>query len=282
VISPDQQEYIRRKAYIPEHVTPLMVGVSGGEPFLADDYLLFRKDDWLIFIGYPLEKPFEEESFAAALERARKDFRPSRASFIAPALPAALLRTGGERETDEYYRLDLQNFEIRNDLKRALDKAGRVLTVERSRGMSPEHLDLTREFLQQEKVSPRVRELYLRMPEYLPYSPTSFVLNARDPDKRLSAFYVVELGALQFATYVAGCFSRQNYVPHASDLLFYEMVRLAEEHRKDYLHLGLGVSEGIRRFKKKWGGFPFLRYEYGEWRGRAKGFLSFLDAFQGR
>jgi hypothetical protein len=282
MISPEEQEYVRRKAYVPEHVIPLMVGVSGGEPFLTEDYLFFHKNDWVIFIGYPLENAFREESFLAALERTRTHFRPSCTSFIAPALPSALPQNEGDRETDEYYRLDLKNFGVGKELKRGLAKSSRALTVERARAMSPQHLTLTREFLKREKVSPRVRELYLRMPQYLAYSPTSLILNALDEKKRLSAFYVVELGALQFATYVVGCFSRENYVPHASDFLFKEMVRLAEEHHKDYVHLGLGVNEGIRRFKRKWGGVPFLRYEFAEWSSPSKGLLSWLDAFQGR
>ncbi len=282
MISPDEQEYIRKKAYVPEHVIALMAGVSGGEPFLTEDYLFFRNNDRVIFIGYPMENRFRENSFVAALERTRREFHPASTSFIAPSFPAGLPRNEIDRETDEYYRLDLKNFEVRKDLRRALAGASRSLTVERARTMSPEHLALTREFLQEGKTAPRVRELYLRMPRYLACSSTSFVLNALDANKRLSAFYVVELGALQFATYVVGCFSRENYIPHASDLLFHEMVRLAAEHRKDYIHLGLGVNEGIRRFKRKWGGVPFLRYESGEWSGPSKALFSWLDAFQGR
>jgi hypothetical protein len=33
-----------------------------------------------------------------------------------------------------------------------------------------------------------------------------------------------------------------------------------------FLHLGLGVNAGIRRFKEKWGGAPTLAYEFCEWR----------------
>lgn len=102
------------------------------------------------------------------------------------------------------------------------------------------------------------------MPEYVAHSPTAIVLNARDKKNLLSAYYVVEMAAKDFATYVVGCFSRTNYVAHASDALFYEMINLAKENRKSYIHLGLGVNEGIRRFKRKWGGFPFLKYESGQ------------------
>lgn len=42
------------------------------------------------------------------------------------------------------------------------------------------------------------------------------------------------------------------------------MINLAREYGKGYINLGLGVNEGIRRFKEKWGGIPFLRYEFYE------------------
>jgi hypothetical protein len=39
------------------------------------------------------------------------------------------------------------------------------------------------------------------------------------------------------------------------------MVEMSVEYGKKYVHLGLGVNEGIRRFKMKWGGVPTRRYE---------------------
>ena len=49
-------------------------------------------------------------------------------------------------------------------------------------------------------------------------------------------------------------------MPGASDLLFHEMVNLARAEGKMAVNLGLGVDAGIRRFKEKWGGEPFLDY----------------------
>jgi hypothetical protein len=60
---------------------------------------------------------------------------------------------------------------------------------------------------------------------------------------------------------VVGCHSKKNYTPGASDLLCYEMIKMSQEYGKRYIHLGLGVNEGIIRFKKKWGGRPTIRYE---------------------
>jgi hypothetical protein len=50
----------------------------------------------------------------------------------------------------------------------------------------------------------------------------------------------------------------------ASDLLLFELINLSLEHEKSYIHLGLGVNAGIRRFKVKWGAVPTRRYEMGE------------------
>jgi hypothetical protein len=39
------------------------------------------------------------------------------------------------------------------------------------------------------------------------------------------------------------------------------MIEMSKQYGKHYIHLGLGVNEGIRGFKKKWGGTPTRRYE---------------------
>jgi len=38
------------------------------------------------------------------------------------------------------------------------------------------------------------------------------------------------------------------------------MVNLAQSEGKKTINLGLGINKGIRQFKEKWGGVPFLPY----------------------
>ena len=282
MISPRDEEYVRQKAYLPEHIVPLMTGLSGAEPFLREGHLFFVKEDGMIFIGYPLEGEFREEIFTRLLEKGQGEFHPAAIWFIAPRIPKSLQDRVRQREADDYYRLDLPLLTVKRSLARPVEKAGRLLRVEKDRAWSREHAALTREFLEKENLNPRVRELYMRMDRLLAHSGTSLVLSARDSRGLLSAFFVIEMGAQKFATYVVGCYSQSHYAPHASDLLFHEMIGLARENQKDYIHLGLGVSEGIRRFKRKWGGFPFLRYEFGEISNQPMGPLSWLQALQNR
>ena len=59
-------------------------------------------------------------------------------------------------------------------------------------------------------------------------------------------------------------------------------MRLTREQGKGVIHLGLGVNKGIRRFKEKWGGIPFLNYEFCEHRRGAGRIASVLRVLEGK
>ena len=261
MITAEEEEYILTKAYIPEHVVGLMTRVSGGEPYLVESYFCLRKNDWLILVGYPLQRDFVIHEFEPIFDKVVKKFRPSHVSLIAPEFPQSLAASCQERESDHYYTLDIQNTEIKRGLWRVVDRAMEHLTVERSTNMGEAHHELTVEFIERAKPPSRITELLFKMPGYVGRVSNAVVLNAWDKSKNLAAFYVVDLAAKDFSTYVIGCHSKKTYVPYASDLLFFEMIKMSRECGKHYIHLGLGVNKGIRQFKTKWGGIPTRPYE---------------------
>ncbi len=282
MITPEEEGYVLERAYVPEHITNLMVPISKGEPFLKEDHLGFVKDNWLIFVGYPLDGNVSQVRSERVLKQAVETFRPEVLWFIGPEILPSLLDSCKERETDRYYTLDIEQTKLKPSLQRMADKASKELAVERSRSFSKEHEALTAELLKREKLLPRVRELYRAMPDYVAHSSSACTLNARDKNGKLCAFFVVELGAKNFSTYVLGSHSKKHYVPHASDLLFLEMIKLTREHGKHTLHLGLGVNEGIRRFKEKWGGIPYLNYEFCECYYGTTRTVSLIKALEGK
>ena len=282
MITPDEEGYILERAYIPEHILNLMVPISRGEPFLKEEHLGFVKDNWLIFVGYPLDGNVSQVRSESVLNQAVETFRPEVLWFIGPEILPSLLESCKERETDRYYTLDIEQSKLKPSLQRMADKASKELRVERSRAFSKEHEALIAELLKREKLPPRVRELYRAMPDYVSRSSSACTLDARDKNGKLSAFFVVELGARNFSTYVLGCHSKKHYVPHASDLLFLEMIKLTREHGKDTINLGLGVNAGIKRFKEKWGGIPSLNYEFCERDYGTTRTLSLIKALEGK
>lgn len=272
-----EERRILDRAYIPEHIVSLMKGLSGGEPFLIDDFLCFFKKDWLMIIGYPLDSSYLPESFEKAILKGLEEFRPVYAWFMAPAAPPLFSRLCSDRQRDDYYELDLHQGGPSEKLARIAEKALQELRVTREQQMGGEHRRLISEFTEREALSPQVRQLYLEMPKVVSQSSTTTVLSAWNRQGDLAAFYVVELAALRFAAYLIGCFSRRTTASHASDLLFYEMIRVAREQGKPSINLGLGVNEGIRRFKKKWGGAPSLPYEYCEYKSKSRWLLQLLQ-----
>lgn len=282
MISPVEEAYALARAYVPEHIVSLMALISKGDPFLIEDHLGLVKDNWLILVGYPLEKNYSPERCERILKQAVETFRPEYLWFIGPDIPPSLLDSCKERQTDQYYKFDLAQTKLKPSLQRVADKASEELIVERGRSISREHEALISELLKRVDLPARVRELYLAMPDYVGRSSSAWTLNARDKDGKLCAFYVVDLGALNFSTYLLGSYSKRHYVPHASDLLFLEMINLTREHGKNTINLGLGVNEGIRRFKEKWGGKPFLRYEFCECRYGGARKVLLIDALMGK
>ncbi len=285
MITGDQEAYVLSRAYVPEHIVSLMVLISGAEPFLINDCLCYVKGDWLIVIGYPLEGEFSEDCLGALVHEATDRFKPRSISMAAPAIPGQYLDKGTDVERDSYYRLDLTGYRPKTRLMREVNRAMQELTVEKNSDFTKEHWQLIDEFIKRDKPSGRLKELYRSMERYVSQSATAALLDTRDRRGRLSAFYVVELAATDFAVYVVGCHSKKNYVPHASDLLFYEMAKMAEESGKSHINLGLGVNDGIRRFKEKWGGRPYLKYAFCEYKTEhgspARSVKSVLDAMKG-
>jgi hypothetical protein len=264
MMTPAEEAYALDKAYVPEHMVSLMKAISEAEPFLINDHLSFAKDHWLIVVGYPLDRTFSQDRCEDIVRIHLERFQPDTLWFIGPEVPASLSDSCTERDSDQYYQLDLDHMRVKPSLLKEAEKAGRTLSVERAKEFSRDNERLVSELLKREKLPPRIKGLYQAMPRYVAQCTSAWVLNAWDPQRRLSAFFVVELAAKHFVTYMLGSHSKKHYVPHASDLLFLEMIKLAREHGKNIIHLGLGVNSGIRRFKEKWGGVPYLRYEFCE------------------
>lgn len=261
MIDAGQRRYILDRAYVSEHSPELMTIISGGEAHLFHGFIVYAGDGWVIVNGYSLEDPSCSDRLEEIVELACARFQPRYCWVMAPRLPAVFEALARERETDEYYRLDLAAFDPPRRLMREVERAAERLVVERGREMGPDHASLAGEFIGLAVPHERVQALYRAMPGFVRRSPDALVLNARNPEGRLAAYYVMDMAPANFASYIVGCHSRTVRAPHASDLLFLEMIAAARGAGKRCIDLGLGVHDGIRRFKTKWGAVVFMPYE---------------------
>jgi hypothetical protein len=253
--------FIREHAYVPEHLPGYVHAISQAEPYLLGAYLCFQIADSLMFNGYPLGPPTGSQSMLETLESATVRFKPRRVALIAPVIP----RDRGRdqiAERDQYYRLDLAQPKIDGKLRNMLRRASRELRVECPRELGEDHTRLISEFASSHPLSQEMRYIFERIPGYVSSVPTAQVFSVRDRTGRLAAFDVAEFGAGSYAFYQFNFRSRAGCVPGASDLLLQAVITAAQERGKRFLNLGLGINAGVRRFKEKWGGTPFLDYEF--------------------
>ncbi len=261
MISTGQQDYIEESAYLPEHVITYVTAISQTEPFLLNDFLVYKKKGYLIFVGYPLKEPFDESKMGRTFEEALTHFRPREIALTAPAIPP-YLSEGAHPSSDHYYRLDLSALSISQKLRNMLKRASRELAVEKGQIFSGEHRKMVDDFVRTHPVEESTRLIFQRIEDYLSSSPRTWVFNARNRKGDLVAFDIAEFGSKHYALYMFNFTSPAFYVPGASDLLLSEIIRQAKIEGKRYLNLGLGINPGVTFFKKKWGGVIFLPYAF--------------------
>ena len=255
MLTDQERKRILRHAYLPEHLPDYVEAVSGAEAFLYQNFLYFFSKKHLIFNGYPL-KP-DSDSPARVYKYLCERFQPTTVAVIAPTIWLADEQYD-EQATDSYYRLDLPLSSIDAAVAYMVRRARRDLRVSRG-NFEKQHKRIIKAFVNRHKFNRRQKYLFKHIPQFLKVSNSAVLLEARR-GKQLVAFNIVDLGSANYAFYLFSFRSDKVNAPGASDLLFNEMVNLAQAEGKKALNLGLGVNAGIRRFKEKWGGKSFLNY----------------------
>lgn len=252
---------------VPEHSIPLMTAMANGKTMTIESYQFYHGQDWLMAIAYPLSGKYSDRNFESALEKALDISGASQCHAIGAQLPISLQPYVISR--DRYYALSSEA-SLPARLKGVVKNAASRYHISESAKFSPDHRMLWNEFLDSKgsggEMSQRVRELYLRTPAALALCDGSLrLLDARNEDGSLVASLLLDYAPSFFMSYILGVHSRKISCPHAMDLLFWTMIQNARKERKRYIHLGLGVNDGILRFKLKWGAKAYLPYQMASW-----------------
>jgi hypothetical protein len=266
-----ERDLIYRYAYVPEHLHDYVQAITGAEPFLADGHLCYVRGRHLVFVGYPLGENARDTP--EAYEKACKRFRSATAAITAPRLWVRPNESDPE-SSESYYRLDLPVEPLLQGVAYMVRRARRELHVRQER-FGKDHQRLVEEFLAEHSVEEAHTEIFRNVEKYLTQCPSARLLCARKGNLP-AAFDVVDMGSRDYAFYMFNFRSTETRVPGASDLLLLEAARLARAEGRLWLNLGLGINEGVKRFKEKWGGVPFVSYASTVVRIRSRTLLSLL------
>lgn len=255
MLTKEETDLVYRQAYLPDHLPDYVAAISDAQPFLHADYLCFVHRKHLIFIGYPLGN--QTEDITSAYDSAYQRFKPTSVALIAPKIWFAP-QTYESQQPDTYYRLDLPMQSQNPAVDYMVRRAKKELKISLG-NYGKEHRRIIKEFLSSHKLTDAQKHIFQNISFYLKRSSSARLLEARK-EKVLVAFTIVDLGAADYAFYMFNFRSNLVKTPGASDLLFFEMANIAQSEGKKAINLGLGIHTGIRRFKMKWGGVPFLSH----------------------
>lgn len=261
MITSAEEDYIRRHAYLPEHLPDYVYAISMAEPYLRKEYIFYHGKGYITFIGYPLNGPPVEKDICETLDHAIERFRPQ---YVALTAPMSLMPCESciKIASDKYYRIEIANLKIDQKLRNTIRRASRELAINRERRIKDEHHRLISEFINSHSVDDDTRYIFERIPDYLTSVPTAEIFSVRDRNGKLVAFDIAEFAPEDYTFYMFNFISQDYYVPGASDLILYEVIKVSKEKGKSFINLGLGINEGVTFFKRKWKGVPFLDYEF--------------------
>ena len=262
MITENEARFVFDHACVPEHVSAYVTAVSGAKPFFSSGYLYYVRADQLTFVGYPLGEDPDGKCLQAALDRAILERKPARLAVIAGHTPSVSMRSIAQEE-DDYFRIMLLDWKMPQKVRNMIHRAAQEVNIVQEKSLGTDHGLLIASFLEKHRMSGAMRLIFEKIPEYVSSSPTAEVFSARDREGRLLAFDVAELGARHYVFYMFNLRNPGLPMPGVNDLLFHQILKKASTLGKEYVNMGLGVNKGIRFFKEKWGGRPFLAYRYG-------------------
>ena len=278
MIGPDRLSRVTAGAVVPEQVVDYVRAVSGARPRLLGDCVAYASGESLVLVGYPLRDPRDAAAMAAAVDQALALPEVRRLTVIGPARPPQAPPHSVVAE-DGYGALPVPAPAPGAKLRNLLRRAGRELTLVRGRRLDEAHTALVERYIAERRLPPGTRHIFRQIPRYLEASAGAQVASAMRADGRLAAFAVGEFAALATAFFMF-CFRDPATAPPGSaDLVLSGLLEEARDRGQTLMNMGLGVSEGIRFFKRKWGAEPFLPYVETRWEPRPAGLLSALRRF---
>jgi hypothetical protein len=275
MIGPERLARVTAAAVVPEQVVGYVSAVAGSKPRMFGSCVGYSSGAEVVLVGYPLHDPFDETAMAVAVDLALQTAGLERITVIGPVRPPQA-PARSETAEDQYYALALPEPAAGQKLKNLLRRAGRDVRLIAGRSFENDHAALVQRYLDNRPLAAGTRQIFRRLASYVETSAGSLIVSARRTDGRLAAFAVGEFASLTTAFFMF-CFRDPDLAPPGgADLTLSGLLQEARQRGQTRMNLGLGVSDGIRFFKRKWGAEPFLPYVETSWRPVAPGMLSRL------
>ncbi len=262
--------YIQAQAYTPDQLLNYVYSVSNLQSELIGAYLLHKKQSSCVLVGYNLENPSDISELDNAIKEVLRADTMQEITVLAPIRPQSAPNYAQSLEQDFYYFLDLPvkpKAKIKNMLNRAKKEAFVTQTSGQS-AWSGEHHALMLSSLKNKQLDQAQVIIMQGIEKYILSSSDCVLFSAySNKTNSLLACALADFSSFSTAFYMYAFRKEEDEnVPGVADLVLYELLKEAQQRGYNKCNLGLGINDGIRFFKEKWGAKASLAFIQTSWK----------------
>ncbi len=264
------------QALTPDQLLGYVHSVSGARSQLLGEHILHMQGEHAILVGYTPQYAHDTNSLEDAVKALSsiKDTEDiQRISVLAPVRPVCA-PTHATHTEDFYYILPFpftlrQHSNVHAMYKRAqehiyITQQGNEDTHSADAVWTSAHQELMLHYIRRPDVSKEMSAIFQRLGMYCRV-PQVRLFSAYDHiSGELLGYTVGDFSSWQTAFYMFAL--RKNTAPPGvAEALLYALIQEAEKRGYTSCNLGLGINDGIRFFKEKWGAKPTLPLIHTSW-----------------
>ncbi len=265
--------HVTLQAITPDQVLPYVQAVSSVQSFIYRDFLVHLHDNHAIVIGYALNDHWSvqkngSEHLEDTLQRLCAQEHLEHITVLAAQRPS-LAPPHALCHEDSYYflPLPLKKEEASNALcmcQRALPHID-ITQSEGEHAWTEAHQELMLSYVQRANITKEMGAIFQRLGAYCRMAPQVRLFSAHDKHSHeLLGMTLGDFSSLQTAFYMFA-FRHANALPGVSEALLLSLLQEAEQRGYTSCNLGLGIHDGIRFFKEKWGAQAALPLVESSW-----------------
>ncbi len=266
--TPQALQYISAQAMTPDQLLPYVAAVSGVQSELVGDYIIHSQDGNVVLVGYSLQDPHNIEQLNTTLEQILGKKNIFNITVLAPIRPSIAPQNAISTEQDAYWFLDLPTPPLTVKVRNMLASSGREIYTTKASGQgafSGAHQELMLNYIRSKGMSTGLCSILQRLGTYLITSPQVELFSAYSKNtNELLAYALGDFSSFSTAFYMFA-FRQENALPGAADAVLFELLSEAKALGHSKCNLGLGINDGIRFFKQKWGAKPTLPFIQTTW-----------------
>ncbi len=259
--------YANAQAITPDQLLYYVSSVSNMQSELVGDYIVHKQGTKTILIGYNLQDPHNTEQLDDVIQQLISSKEGESITVLAPLRPNIAPDEAISSKQDAYWFLPLPiapSSKVRNMLNNAQNHVYITKKSEKN-AWSGEHQELMLEHIRQKSLDSAQCTLLHGLEKYILSSSDVLLFSAySNESKKLLACAIADFSSFTTAFYMFA-FRHESAHQGTSDALLFALLEEAATRGYTHCNLGLGINEGIRFFKNKWGAKPSLPFFETTW-----------------